>query len=667
MLPYFKRTNIYLLKSLVALTTIFIFYWQDFTFLYNEALNNDFASHIILIPFLLFLIIYRIRFRLAASITIYKSSGSISKDFVAIIFFLLSYVIKIYGSYTFQPTEYRILSLPFFIVSVILFLFNYETLKSAIFPIIFTLLIIPPPFQLAQQIGSNLSFTSSQLSFSLLKISGLPVYQIIEYGSPIIYLLRNDGPSIPFVIDIACSGLHSLIGFLVFTVFLAYMSKSGLFRKLAILVLGIPVIYSLNIFRIFLIVTVGHFFGPTRAMEALHFFGGWVLIFLGTTLLILVLNRVFKIEFFQTASPPDPTAHIYSDGVTCDDCGIVKISMDTPASGNDFARILTVLIIALILVQIKMPVFTLTEVKAEIMGHGVTGGTQTSILPSIDGYEAIFLYRDYRFMEVSGQDDALMYLYKPLDPKKDTLWVGIELGSSKYVLHPWEVCLITYPTEKGYTLKYTQVELKDILLIDNPPTTARFFVSTEKATNITQAVLYWYTKSIFIEAGEYVQKWAKISVIKYLGNNEEVMSAELIMVPIATKILTYWNPIVKWSWIALTIAEYGRLFISILIGILITVLTYKLNNIRVKRETSKKLYSKIRDENDKELLDVIKSIDDDVINIKKIYGMYNKVSEFKIEPDALKTKLNELEKLGVIEKKLTHIDDYPYMTYQFNL
>jgi exosortase/archaeosortase family protein len=48
-------------------------------------------------------------------------------------------------------------------------------------------------------------------------------------------------------VDIACSGIYSLIGFVVFSAFIAYIIRESPKKKLATLLMGIPLIVALNI------------------------------------------------------------------------------------------------------------------------------------------------------------------------------------------------------------------------------------------------------------------------------------------------------------------------------------------------------------------------------------------------------------------------------------
>ncbi|TFH14009.1 hypothetical protein E4H04_11010, partial [Candidatus Bathyarchaeota archaeon] len=130
------------IKIITTLFVIFLFYWQDFTILYNEALNNEIVTHIISVPFIMVASLYRLRKRVKSSILIEeKKRDNEIKYLIGFILCFSAYLIKIYGSYTFYSLEYHVLSLPVFISGIILILFNYNTLNNLRFPTLFTLFL----------------------------------------------------------------------------------------------------------------------------------------------------------------------------------------------------------------------------------------------------------------------------------------------------------------------------------------------------------------------------------------------------------------------------------------------------------------------------------------------------------------------------------------------
>ena len=94
-----------------------------------------------------------------------------------------------------------------------------------IYLILFLFLLTPPPIEIAFSIGSRLSELTSQISFKILILLKQPVSLSLYSDTPYLTLTHND-QSIKFIIDIACSGLYSLIGFIIFSLFLSYTNES---------------------------------------------------------------------------------------------------------------------------------------------------------------------------------------------------------------------------------------------------------------------------------------------------------------------------------------------------------------------------------------------------------------------------------------------------------
>jgi len=537
-------------KTLAALLVPAALYWQDLTIVANEAINSDVATHILAIPFLLAYIIYRIRRTLTASASNQFNSPAPSRTFpikeiTGTLLCLLAYLIKWYGSYTFQPLEYHIASLPLFVAGITLIIFNPQTLRTLLFPITFLSFLVPPPVRQAQTVGSILATYSSQAAYNFLKIFRLPVTLSSTYLSPVIYLKTQSGTQIPFAIDIACSGLYSLIGFAIFAVFTAYIAREPLHKKLTIFAIGLPLIYVLNVVRIILIVVIGHLSGPTLALNIFHFLGGWTLILIGTLIILTISEKVLNLNILKSSSETCNHYNKNDNETHCIDCGkLLKINPNK-ISGKDATKIAIIVAIAISLLFIQVPVFALTEGAAEVFIQQPTGGqTIAKILPEIEGYNVRFVYRDIEFEKISGQNASLIFQYLP-ETLENPIWVGIEIGSAKGILHPWEVCLITWPQTHGYEVRVTQLDLRDIHILDNPPLSARYFVFQRNDSNETQVILYWYTRSIFKTAEGHQEKWTKISVIQFTYDPEEYRAIEEELLPVAKAIANYWQPITE--------------------------------------------------------------------------------------------------------------------------
>ncbi|MGQ9680876.1 MAG: exosortase/archaeosortase family protein [Candidatus Bathyarchaeia archaeon] len=658
-----------ILKILAILSSIMTTYWQDFTVLLNEALNSELATHILAIPFLVAYICFRSRhcFKAFASDTLANPyTKKAVKDIIGILLCAFAYFLKWIGSYSFLPLEYHIASLPIFASGLILLIFNFNALRALLFPLAFLLFMIPPPVELAQQVGGILSYYSSQGAYNILKAINLPVTLFDIDENPIIFVKIPSGEEYPFVIDLACSGIYSLIGFLIFAVFLAYLVRGPLTKKIAILLLGLPLIYMLNIIRITILVIIGFISGPYTALDFFHIFGGWFLILIGTLIILVSSEKILKISLFSSESIQCKDCDNYSSNQYCKSCGRI-LGFKHNFSKSSSIKAIGTLSVSIILIFIQVPVYNLTNGSAEIFIKKYSGETfTTNIFPKINGYDIKFVYRDTSFEEISGQDAALMYQYVPRDLTKPIIWVALEIGPAKSNLHTWEVCLVTYPQSHGKEPKVVQLDLRDIKLLDNPPLTARYFAFIDKKANLTETILYWYTKSVFRSEGEYVEKWSKISVIKLDYSPLDYLKAEEEIYPFAKSIAEYWQPIVTWSRFALLIAYHGVTLLKIT-GLLLTIsMGIYLYGLFSRKRYAKFMFNRISNIEDKTILEIIKNTKEAIITEKRISSRYFELTGKNIEENMIFAKLVEAEKNGLIERKIYSINDRPYLTWRAN-
>ena len=298
--------------------------------------------------------------------------------------------------------------------------------------------------------------------------------------------------------------------------FIAYITRGKLLNKLAILILGIPLIFALNIIRITALLGIGYSFGEDLALTFFHTIGATALMLIGVLVLLATTEKVFKkpkqATPCLTCNPPNKPAEQF-----CLNCGKLlkypKIKLDKA----DIAKVAGIVLLTIMLLSIQAPVFALTKGPAEVITQTPTGTQVTaanSLLPNIQGYTLNYVYQDTVFQQQSGDDAALVYTYKASN-NTSTVWAAVQISSSVTSEHRWETCLINYPLSQGDTTSVTQLDLRDIQLQDNPPMTARYFAFQYKNTNQTQVVLYWYQTATFNTNNTAQSKSVMISLIMY--------------------------------------------------------------------------------------------------------------------------------------------------------
>jgi exosortase len=657
--------------SLIAVVIVAV-YFQDLSIVFNSALHDEATFHILAIPFLFAYLLYRKRKMISAT-TNQKNPNTIARTrhIPTLIGSLLSATALIlywYGSYTFTPLEYHMFTLPFFTAGLVLILFNVQTLKQLLFPIAFLIFLAPPPVEILYSVGSSLSVLSSEASNALANLFGVSSSISNAYGNPILTITRPDQSIINFTVDVACSGIYSLIGFVIFAVFIAYITRSKIQNKLAILIMGVPLIITLNIIRITTILAIGYHYGEQLALQVFHTVGATVLMFLGTLLLLGITEKLIKKPKPQQPCPNcNPTTPNTTDE-SCPNCGKLLRIPKTKLRRNDLAKIATIATIVGLLLLIQAPVFALTEGPAQVIIQTPTGEQgNTEILPQMPNYSIQYVYRDKNFEQISDQDASLIYAYTSTDKAKPTVWVGIEVAPTISSLHRWEVCLITWPLSQGNQLTVTQIDLRDTQTLSNPPITARYFAFQYQSTNSTQLVLYWYETSTFTVNGTSQQKHVKISLITYPKTPEQVPEAETQLLPFATAINNYWQPIKAWTQISLAISQNGLTLSTATTALIAATIVYWQILNTQKKHSLQILYGKLP-EQDQQLLDAIR-ITQKTGNptTTNIATQLQQLTKTNTPPEQLQQKLEETANTGLITKTITNNNDEPTTTWKTQL
>ncbi len=667
-----NQTNLWLTLKITAITfaTLTLFN-KDLTIIFSDAIQSETTSHILVVPFILVYLLIRKRKILRAVMPLDSTDQPKQlkhlPPIAGALLILISILLYWYGSYTFTPLEHHLLALPLFTTGSVLLLFNPQTLHQLAFPIAFLFFIVPPPSEILYTLGGILSTLSSQISSSLVNLAGIPSTLISEYGNPLILITRPDGTTINFTVDIACSGIYSLIGFLIFVTLIAYIIRDKTWKKIALILTGIPIIYLFNIIRITTILLIGYHYGENLALQAFHLLGGWVNIFLGTLLLFVISERIFKTQIFTTKTEKCTQCNQkpQHNKNFCHKCGQILKSAKVTIHKTDIIKIATIIIIVTALLTIQAPVFALIEGPAVVLISTPAGQqTSTEILPNIPGYTLKFEYRDTIFEEKAKIDMALAYSYAPHNETKKPIWVALEIASTRSALHKWESCLVAYPLSQGWKPKVTQIELRDIQLAENPPLITRFFTFQYTQTNRIQTVLYWVESATFNVNSTLQQKHVKISLIAYPDNTEELPQIENQLTTIATPIINYWQPIKIWSPIALILSENGaQLAATTSTLLLATILIYGYET-RKQKKLNKTAINKLSEPN-KQLITIIQKTEKTTTpTLDNITNTYHETTGQPIDKNQLLQKLTELEKTGIIKSHITSKQDEPLQTWK---
>jgi exosortase len=658
------------IKFSVIVAAILAFYMQDFSMVFKGALTDELTFHIIAIPFLFGYLLFRKRKMINAAIQPLKISAfGLQKYFSTLIGITLSAVAILtywYGSYTFTPVEYHMLTLPFLAAGLILILLNPQTLKQLFFPIAFLIFLTPPPSEILYGVGSALANLSASTSNALANVFGLHATLSAGNVGPIITLLKPDQTTLSFNVNVACSGLYSIIGFVIFALFIAYITRGRIINKIAILVMGIPLIMVLNIIRITTVLAIGYNFGEDLALQGFHLVGATVLMFGGTLLLLTITEKVFKIPKPTPSCPACSPAKTNPTEPFCTNCGKLLKFAKTKLTRADGAKILSIAIITVMLLSIQAPVFALTQGPAQVISQtpqGIQINTTNTILPNIPGYTLNYLYRDTQFEQTSGDDAALVYEYIAHN-NTSTVLATIQIAASAASEHRWETCLINWPLSQGDTTTVNQLDLRDIQIQDNPPITARYFAFQYKSTNQTQVVLYWYQTATFNTNSTAQTKSVMISLVMYPESAQNLSEAETQLLPIAQAINNYWAPIQTWSTVALAISQNGLALSATASALLIALIVYSLILAQQEKTQLLTLYKKLPLETQKLIKAVQETQKQNNPTTQGIADQLQQLTNQPPDPTWLKEKLDELQNAGLIKQTLVSQNDNPALAWK---
>jgi exosortase/archaeosortase family protein len=179
-----------------------------------------------------------------------------------------------------------LLTLPFFVAGAVAVIFGVRVLWRQKVAVAFLLLAWPYPYT-SVLLGVLNAFTSATL-FAITKI-----LHVVHVATPVggstnaVFTVVHDGHPFNLSVISACSGVSSVVGFLLVGAAFAAIIRGPIIRKLVWLVGGMLLLWALNLARLTLVFWAGQHFGEHFAIDVLHPYIGLVLFVVGVTIMIL--------------------------------------------------------------------------------------------------------------------------------------------------------------------------------------------------------------------------------------------------------------------------------------------------------------------------------------------------------------------------------------------
>jgi len=662
----------HILSAALIMLLALIVYRQDLEILANEALQSEALSHVLLIPFFVGILLYLKKDIVKASLVLEKLRKKTKTqhldEVIGIALCLIAFLLYWYGSHTFYPLEYHLLSIPIFIMGITLILFNLKVLIVLIFPILFLLFLIPLPTEFMYTIGGVMGNFNTQASYTLLKTLGLPVTLTSSYGSPTIALNTSMGQSLSFSIDLPCSGIYTFIAFAMFAAFLALVTSAPILKKISLFVLGFLMFEVLNIIRITTIVSVGYLFGEEVAMLVFHTVAGLLLIFIGMLLILIVAEKILKIQVFLTSHEQPPCRKCESSlkklESFCSSCGKFFNPVYVKISQKFWGKLFLLLLgCSIVTLSIHAPTFAIAQESVNV-AYGFEKAT--NVFPNItssdgnENYTISFLYRDTNYEKIAHQYASLMYYYN----SSPTVYVDLGVASSISNLHSWEVCFVTWQTAHGQYPSVSVLDSQDIQLLENVPIVARYFVF-ESPQNYTQVTLYWYEKATFNTGITVEQKYVRISLIIITRDSTDYQRFKDELLTFGQAIASYWEPLKSQSLVSLGVPAQQLLLALSIAFVVFTKTGQYLNELR-KKSNNLAIFNKFAPAEEKLVLQTILDLakENKMMETNDIYAALKGSKGKSIKFDELFDALTRLEEYGIIKRDIVSVQNNPKLIWK---
>lgn len=266
------------MKLYVAVFIFLAVYAPIFPELWESWMEHSNNSHGVLVPIISLYLIWMNKDKLERTD---KSSSFIG--LVVVVFSLILYLVSLSGGIVFVSRIMMVVTL----IGIVLYLYGLERFKIVAFPVCFLVFMVPVPYSIISLVSLPLQTFATTVSANLISMVHIPV---VQEGN-MLYFVQTQ-----LEVAEACSGIRSIVALTMLSCLFVYLSNSGRWQKLIILLSAIPVALIANILRVTGTGILAHFYGERVARGFLHEFSGMAVFAFGLVVLYVefkVLNRLF--------------------------------------------------------------------------------------------------------------------------------------------------------------------------------------------------------------------------------------------------------------------------------------------------------------------------------------------------------------------------------------
>ena len=217
------------------------------------------------------------------TIKVILSKNTNVKNYIGLCLFIFGIVLFAFGS-RFDYSLILTFSLIPVLFGLILFLYGKAMARELSFPILYLLLLIPPPMGVIDSLTLPMRYGISDLAERILALAGYPITReglLLTIGYNDIFMGQP------------CSGFRSLITLLSLGIVYVYLSKSSPMKKLCLTVSILPLALVGNLIRVMILCLITFYFGEEVGQGFFHNFSG-IVMFIITVLGLITIESIMN-------------------------------------------------------------------------------------------------------------------------------------------------------------------------------------------------------------------------------------------------------------------------------------------------------------------------------------------------------------------------------------
>ncbi len=200
-----------------------------------------------------------------------------------------------------------LVSLPFFVAGLVALLFGVRRLWAVRIPILFLFLAWPAPY--IPVVGDAMRAFADLAASAVARITTVLPFASAAPGDDTLFFVGSGSGAFAVSVSTACSGVNGLVGYLLLGGVLADLGQGPRRRRLAWLIVGLVLVWALNVARILAILAAGAAWGQTAALDVLHPYAGLVLFDLVLVAMLVLASR-FGVRLALPSVRPGTALHV---------------------------------------------------------------------------------------------------------------------------------------------------------------------------------------------------------------------------------------------------------------------------------------------------------------------------------------------------------------------